>query len=245
MRITRPSPVLIITSALAVLLFATAHLLAQAKMVVHYIDMDQADATLLEFPCGAILIDAGSESGEEADLTAYLTDFFQGRPDLNNTLNSIIITHNHIDHTRALRDVVEGFTVERYIDSGHTTGSGTGDPNWVRTNATTRNITVRAIADADITALTDKNGLTDGDIDPINCTTTTPNINPRIAIYSGRFDDNPGWGQGEFDNKNNHSLVVRVDFGPSAFLAIGQTVRKRSASSRSRRGSTERDGTGR
>lgn len=31
------------------------------KMVAHFIDVGQADATLLEFPCGAVLIDAGAE----------------------------------------------------------------------------------------------------------------------------------------------------------------------------------------
>ena len=30
------------------------------KMIAHFINVGQADATLLEFPCGAILIDAGA-----------------------------------------------------------------------------------------------------------------------------------------------------------------------------------------
>jgi phosphoribosyl 1,2-cyclic phosphodiesterase len=62
---------------------------------------------------------------------------FDNRPDLHNTLDLIIITHNHIDHTRALRAVVEQFSVLRYIDNGQLTGTGTANPNWVRANAQT------------------------------------------------------------------------------------------------------------
>ena len=193
---------------------------AQEIMRAHYINVGQADATLLEFPCGAIPIDAcDQDDGHVTSLTDYLTDFFQGRTDLNNTLESIIITHNHIDHTRALREVVEAFTVNRYIDHGMLRGSGTGDPNCVRRNATTggRNITVREIADSEITALSHKNGLSDTDIDPINCA----NIDPSIVALSGQLETDPGWPSGEFPNKNNHSIVVRIDFGQASFLFTG------------------------
>jgi len=104
-------------------------------MKAHIIDMGQANATLLEFPCGAVLIDAGAQDEEKVDeLVRFLNEFFTRRLDLNRTLKSIIITHNHIDHTRALRKVVEmqGLTVERYIDHGMLEGTGTGNPNWVR-----------------------------------------------------------------------------------------------------------------
>ena len=88
-------------------------------MKAHFIDMGQANAALLEFPCGAVLIDAGAQDEEKVDeLVRFLNDLFARRQDLGRTLKSIIITHNHIDHTRALRTVVEmeGLTVERTID---------------------------------------------------------------------------------------------------------------------------------
>lgn len=193
---------------------------AQEVMNAHFINVGQADAALLEFPCGAILIDAGAQDDNHiTTLTNFLTAFFQRRTDLNNTLESIIITHNHIDHTRALREVIEAFTVNRYLDNAQLNGSGTGDPNWVRRNATTggRNITIREVADSEITDLSHKNGLTDGTIDPINCTS----IDPQIVVLSGRLETDLGWPNDEFTNKNNHSIVIKIDFGQASFLFTG------------------------
>ena len=49
---------------------------AQEIMRAHYINVGQADATLLEFPCGAILIDAGAQDDAHiTNLTGYLTAF--------------------------------------------------------------------------------------------------------------------------------------------------------------------------
>ena len=40
-------------------------------------------------------------------------------------------------------------------------------------------------------------------------------------MLGGRFDENPGWPEGEFENQNNHSLVTRIDFGTASFLFMG------------------------
>ena len=191
---------------------------AQDEMTVHFIDVGQADATLLEFPCGAVLIDAGAQDDDHVDeLIDYLTEFFNGRSDLNQSLDLVLITHNHIDHTRALREVVEAFSVERFIDSGHSGGTGTGDPNWVRNNAATLGITTRQIADDEVTIDGNDPGLSDDVIDPVDCT----GIDPEIRVLAGRLDTNPGWPHEEFDNKNNHSITVRLDYGDASFLFSG------------------------
>src|ERR1700693_1308583 len=97
------------------------------EMEAHFINVGQADATLLEFPCGAILIDAGAQDADKA-LINYLKTFFARRLDLNNTLDLVIISHDHIDHDFALQDVANAFHIKNYIDNGHTPPNS-GEPN--------------------------------------------------------------------------------------------------------------------
>lgn len=193
---------------------------AEPAMYAHCVDVGQANACLLEFQCGAILIDAGAQDQDhETRLVDYLKEFFQRRTDLNKTLESIIITHNHIDHTSALRKVVESFTIKRYIDNGQLEGTGTANPRWVRENATTggRNIALKEITHAQVAGLNHKNGLSDNEIDPLSCN----ECDPKIVVLSGRRDEDPGWAPGEFGDKNNHSIVIRVEFGEASFLFTG------------------------
>jgi beta-lactamase superfamily II metal-dependent hydrolase len=192
------------------------------SMTAHFIDVDQAHATLLEFSCGAVLVDVGSQDDASADdLVNYLNEFFKRRNDLSRTLNSILITHNHIDHTRVLRRLIETekMVVEHYVDNGFTTGSGRFGPNWLKeeVQAGRLNTRIRTVPDSDVEAVADKSGLTDADIDPIACM----DENPRIRVLQGSFDENPGWNDGDFENQNNHSLVARVDFGSAEFLFMG------------------------
>src|SRR5204862_6847314 len=50
---------------------------APAEMTVHIINVGQANAALLEFPCGAILIDASSQHPNDSQiLVDYLTRTF-------------------------------------------------------------------------------------------------------------------------------------------------------------------------
>jgi beta-lactamase superfamily II metal-dependent hydrolase len=81
---------------------------AQPVMRAHFLPVGQAHSTLLEFSCGATLIDAGAQDAESvARLLSYLDQSFERRTDLNKTSDLIVITHNHSDHTQALREVAE------------------------------------------------------------------------------------------------------------------------------------------
>jgi len=95
---------------------------------IHYIDVGQAESILLELDQAAVLIDAGGEQTNDPQqgthLISYLNTFFQGRPDLQRTIDTIIISHPHIDHTMALMDVMNAFTVKNLIDGGQSAGSG-------------------------------------------------------------------------------------------------------------------------
>jgi len=194
-------------------------------MTAHFIAVGQAHATLLEFSCGAMMIDVGAQEDDDSTSTAlvnYLNAFFKRRSDLSRTLNSILITHNHKDHTLVLRRLIETekFTVQHYVDNGFTTGSGRFGPNWLKAEVQAGHLTthVRTVPDSAVEAIADKSGLTDGDIDPIDCM----DQNPRIRVLQGSFEDhNPGWNDGDFENQNNHSLVTRVDFGSASFLFMG------------------------
>ncbi len=203
------------------LLFPVSFVAAQEskKMIAHFINVGQADATLLEFPCGAILIDAGAQGDKQAnDLVKFLDDFFQRRTDLNNTIDLVIVTHAHIDHNFALDKVAKAFTIRRYIDNGLTAGSGKKNQNWLRTNAKKMGITYANYTYDKIIKGGNREGVTDTIIDPLNC----DQVDPKIILLSGSFTKKPaGWTASTWNNGNNHSVVIKVLFGKASFLFTG------------------------
>jgi len=193
---------------------------AQPVMRAHYINVGQGAATLLEFPCGSVLIDTGAQDEQHVDyLGHYLATFFRDRPHLNNTLSSLIITHPHVDHTRGIRRVSEVCRIAHYVDNGITSGSGRDGVRWIRdqVNSGMLMTQIREVSNDEITNLPHRHGLSDGAIDPVSCA----DCDPQIVILSGSQRQTPGWSSHEFDNGNNHSLVIRVDFGESSFLFTG------------------------
>lgn len=192
---------------------------AEPAMKAHFIDVGQGACTLLEFPCGAVLIDTGGQDEQHTDhLADFLSDFFRRRSDLNNTLNVVFVSHPHIDHTMGIRRVFSTCRVAHYVDDGIVSGSGRAGAKWVRDQDSHNHTTiVRPVEDDEITSLHGKHGLSDDKIDPISC----PDCDPQIRVLSGGFTENPGWNDGDFDNLNNQSIVVRVDFGESSFLFTG------------------------
>ena len=60
-------------------------------MKAHFIDVGQANATLLEFKCGVVLIDAGAQDDEHVDgLVEFITSVFDARPELDLTLEPVL-----------------------------------------------------------------------------------------------------------------------------------------------------------
>lgn len=88
----------------ALLLAVVASLSHAQNMRVHFIDVGQGAATLIEFPCAAMLIDTGGENPSTFDSTEalmkYLDNFFAQRSDLQDTFHSPVITHPHIVDSR-------------------------------------------------------------------------------------------------------------------------------------------------
>lgn len=193
-------------------------------MRIHVIDVGQGDAVLVEFPCAAMLIDAGGEHNELFDsdraLRDYLDQFFARRPDLARTFALLVITHPHIDHTRGIPALLEHYRFQNVIDSGQDTSSG--KPQHIKLHEYVRAHPEVGHRDIRVEDLPARDGLTDGVIDPIKC----KDVDPRLRVLWGHLGTDPGWGGKRFgktpyENLNNHSVVLRIDFGKSAALFTG------------------------
>jgi len=198
-------------------------------MRLHFINVGQGAATLVEFPCAAVLIDTGGETNDQFkstdELTKYLKSFFESRSDLHNTLASLILTHPHIDHTRGVKTVLAKFRVQNGVTDGLTTGSGRAGQNLLR-KAATESIQSddenEHMGYFEVTrdVLPARTGLTNNVIDPVRC--EQQKIDPQItALWGGTKKAPANWKAAEFNNANNHSLAIRVDFGKSSFLVAG------------------------
>ncbi len=184
---------------------------------VHYIDVDQGAAALVELPapCGAVLIDAGG-FGEAADdhLIAYLQEFFARRPDLGNRLAAVYITHSHLDHNMSLRRIVETFQVGRYIETGRANGRMT---TWMNARLGRAPLIEHVVITEAAVRASGGRGISNTRVDPLACA----RVNPRIRILSGARVPVPGLTASDLKNENNHSMTIRIDYGTSSFLWTG------------------------
>jgi len=197
-------------------------------MRIHFIDVGQGDAILFEFPCAAMLVDTGGEKNAAfnglAALRRYLDRFFERRMDLKRTIALLVITHPHMDHTLGIQDVLLRGGRARYrilnvVTNGQESSIG-GPPArmlhaWARAHP---EVGFRQISVDD---LPPGEGLTGPVIDPIAC----EGVDPKIQALWGRVPRDPGWGKTRwgtrFANENNHSVVLRVDFGEASILTTG------------------------
>lgn len=196
-------------------------------MRVHLIDVGQGAATLLEFPCAAVLIDTGGEKNDEFDsvdeIKKYLATFFARRPELKGTLHGLILTHPHVDHTRGVPAVLEKYRVLSAATNGQKGGGTSGDKQPVlhqkiadteETKDPSDDIRSRAVRLTDVPKTT---GMTDV-LSPVTCPN---NVTPTITALWGEVLENPGWPKKLFQNENNHSVVTRVQFGSASMLITG------------------------
>lgn len=201
-------------------------LIMKAQMRVHLINVGQGCATLIEFPCAAILIDAGGETNSlynSSDaLKTYLDDFFDRRADLNHTFECVYLTHPHKDHTLGVPVILQPpYVIKNVVTDGLEEGSGKTGQIKLHEAAqkaednddTTDDIGLEAV----ITEAIGTSGLTNSVIDPVDCQGT----NPVIKILWGTSTTNPGWSNTAYDNENNHSLVIKIEYGASSLLVTG------------------------
>ncbi len=192
---------------------------AADEIFAHFISVGQGDSTLFEFPgCGVMLIDAGVGMSQSARLlTDYLDQFFSQHPEYDRTITSIINTHPHYDHMKAIQPILDEYTVEHFIDNGYTPLRPVAETVREHESEDGSTVSIREIPDLDVIA-EGYVGLTDAEIDPFSC----PEMDPHITILSGLIEERPeDWRVRDYQNLNNHSLVTRVDFGLASFLFTG------------------------
>src|SRR5688572_16078595 len=158
--------------------------LVDAQMRVHQINVGQGSATLIEFPCAAILIDAGGEQNpfcrSTDSLKAYLDAFFERRQDLKHTLQCVYLTHPHIDHTRGVDIILDPpFVIKNVVTDGMKASPTSGQ---TKLHSKAQDSEENEDPNDDIglqpvdVALLGTSGFTNDIIDPVNCNGTNPVI---------------------------------------------------------------------
>lgn len=180
-------------------------------MRLHAIDVGQGAATLIEFPCGAVLVDTGGELDSEFDgnaaLVDYLEAFFASRPDLDRTLATLFITHPHVDHDRGAADVVARFHVGGVVTDGLDVSSGGEQQAQLHGWAEAHGVPLDRVSASAIPEA----GLHDAVVDAVSC----GDADPDVRVLWGAFQS------GDEGIVNNDSLVVRVTAGTSSLLITG------------------------
>nr|WP_300092776.1 MBL fold metallo-hydrolase [Sedimentibacter sp.] len=78
-----------------------------SELIVHFLDVGQADCTLIQLPNGEeVLIDAGNY-GDGSYITSYLKN--QNVDDIE----YLILTHPHEDHIGSAKEIITSFAVEK------------------------------------------------------------------------------------------------------------------------------------
>jgi competence protein ComEC len=197
-------------------------------MRVHIIEVGQANATLVEFPQGVMLVDAGGELATGYDgtdeLMKYLKAFFERRQDLaqrDHPIDLLAITHPHKDHTAAIPQVISTYPPANVIHNHQETGSGIQEQNlavdFVRQTEANGYYIIQDRAVQEV--LRSGHGLTNDVIDPFEAEDGGPD--PRITVLWGGLRNNQYWDYDDYADENNHSLVIRVDYGEASILFPG------------------------
>ncbi|HYH46443.1 MAG TPA: MBL fold metallo-hydrolase [Thermoanaerobaculia bacterium] len=193
-------------------------------MRVHFINVGQGAATLVELPKGSILVDTGGEDNTSFDSREYLNDyldaFFDRRVDLKGRLDLLVLTHPHPDHylgmqpakwwQTGLRPVLATYRPRNIVYNG-------GPPvhKWVKAHLETSDARAQIVS---LDQIQSDQGLTNDVIDPFP---SDGSQDPRVRILWGRVASQAGWCPADYEDQNNHSVVVRVDYGGASILVTG------------------------
>lgn len=99
-----------------------------ALVRVHFLDVGQGDAALIDCGTTEVLIDGG-DNGAGAAVAAYLAAYVDG------PLDYLIATHPDADHIGVLDEVLAAYPVGEVIDSGRTSDTKTYADYWAAVQA--------------------------------------------------------------------------------------------------------------
>jgi competence protein ComEC len=188
---------------------------AEPQMRAHFFNVGKGDATILEFPCGVVMFDAGGGPDSKLALRADLDQFFATRPDLQRRIDLVILSHGHIDHVRNLDDVLDRFSVDQVISNGRRDAKGIV-PLVDRLDSLGASHTTVRVGDiptkGKMLALADKLG----------CYGEVP-IQLRL-FWGGVSGDMPLWSAKSRKDENNSSIALLVNWGETRTLLTGDMV---------------------
>ncbi|WP_305880099.1 MBL fold metallo-hydrolase [Sporosarcina sp. Marseille-Q4943] len=99
--------------ALIIGFMPTADAAATKELKVHFIDVGQGDAILIQSPVGkTMLVDGGPKSAGK-----HVVDFLKAKG--IKKLDYVVATHPDVDHIGGLIEVLNSFNVTNFIDSGY------------------------------------------------------------------------------------------------------------------------------
>lgn len=185
------------------------------SMTVHYVNVGQGAGALVELPCGLAAVDLGGEfggfDGAEA-FVSYTKSFLASHPQYNNTVDVVFVSHPHADHLAGAKNLMaSGIGVAGVVDNGQT-GAASGLRDQVAFRDWVAGRDRRRYSAVEVNRQVGATGVTNAVIDPFECATVTAfwgGANEKIADHE------------EYRNPNNHSVVVRFDFGKASFLFMG------------------------
>lgn len=93
--------------------------LAAKQVLVHFLDVGQGDAALVQTPDGKNVLIDGGDSGAGEEVVAYLRELGVASLDL------VIATHAHEDHLGGLINVLREVPVKAVLESGYAHGTPT------------------------------------------------------------------------------------------------------------------------
>jgi competence protein ComEC len=189
---------------LAVALFA-AGLPAQppgARVAVHFIDVGQADAVLVQGNAGrcTILIDSGDTRYPES--SANFRDYLGRHLPAQATIDLAIATHPHSDHIGSMRWVLETYRVKTYIDNGQEHSSAL----YRELKAVVRDQRQRGLAYHPYPSV------------PANVADVCGAGGPKLTVLYPQAGLDPDLCE---KNQNNCSVVTKLSLGSTSFLFPG------------------------